>query len=91
MFAVTLGCLSVLTNTLVIDFHQAFDVEKFLPQFFALFLLCLVIWHLGGGITISISNAMLLNFPFNQTELCFLEGVFERLPDSLSIWRPSWF
>ena len=49
MFSVPLGCLNVLTNTLVIDFHQAFDVEKFLPQFFALFLLSLIVWHLREG------------------------------------------
>lgn len=36
-----------LAKTLVIDFHQTLDVEKFLPEFFALFLLCLIVWRLG--------------------------------------------
>lgn len=39
---------NTLTKTLVKDFHQTFDVEKFLPKLFALFLLCLVVWCLEG-------------------------------------------
>lgn len=42
-------------------------------------------------ITFSISNTIITNFPFNQTEMCFLKGLLERLPDCLRIWRPSWF
>lgn len=51
---VTFRRLNTLTNTLVVDFYQTFDVEKLLPQFFALFLLCLIIWHLRCGKTIVI-------------------------------------
>lgn len=38
--------LDTLTKALVIDFYHMFYVEKFLPEFFALSLLCSIIWHL---------------------------------------------
>ena len=38
----------MLAETLVVDFHQTFDVEKFLPKLFAQFLLRLIVVSLEG-------------------------------------------
>lgn len=35
----------------------------------------------GIKITLSISHTIIMNFPFNQTEMYFVEGLFERLSD----------
>lgn len=39
-------CRVLQAQATVIDFHQTFNVEELLPEFFALFPLCLIVWSL---------------------------------------------